>query len=295
LSHLLEEGLRALRPCKPHEKKVHVTIPDHSTVEAEKEGLVLASTSKEFDAYYGQLLAQQLDEPDSALISKRYRCLVVVRDDAAMNRIERFQQLETTIVHFENPKTPAPKRFVRHKPKTADGGDGRWLKCEMRITRVGGDRLRAAYVRTDEKGDPNAPDTTLAHRLWGAANLAADNNRKLEDVKCVMDIEVELLSGRLRPHQLRGQLTALGCPIVGDEVYGGGVCETGAHRHVWNRMAVQCCALSFPLPKLPESDTGDEGKQQKTAMVASDRACDFRLHTAWWTEYLKNYTMTVLQ
>lgn len=198
-----------------------------------------------------------------------------------MNQMERFQQLGTILTHYENPKTPAPKKFVRHPPKT--NNNKQWLKCEMKITRVGGDRLRAAYVDA-ETNDAVDPDSTLAHRLWGQSNLP-------EGVKYVMDLEVELVTaGRSRPHQLRGQLAQLGCPIVGDEVYGGGVCETGAHRHVWNRMAVQCCELSFPEPKWKEED--DDNKAKKT-LVASDRIANFRLHTAWWTGYLEDYNMNV--
>ena len=106
----------------------------------------------------------------------------------------------------------------------------------------------------------------------------------------MMQLEVELLNEAHRPHQLRGQLAALGCPIVGDEAYGGGVCEMGAHRHTWRRMAVQLCRLEFPLAEWRKEEVGEGAeKKVKRVLVPTDERCEFRLGGAWWTEYLVDY------
>lgn len=96
----------------------------------------------------------------------------------------------------------------------------------------------------------------------------------------VMQIDVQLLTAK--PHQIRGQLAAMGCPIVGDHNYGGGSCEMRIHHHMWQRMAVQLCHLEFAMP---------EWNAEKTALIPSDKKCTFHLNTAWWTEYINDYEM----
>lgn len=49
----------------------------------------------------------------------------------------------------------------------------------------------------------------------------------------------EPLTGRT--HQLRVHFAGIGCPLVGDDMYGTPSCEIGRH-------ALHSCALSFPLP-----------------------------------------------
>lgn len=102
-----------------------------------------------------------------------------------------------------------------------------------------------------------------------------------------MELEVEDLSDL--PHQLRGQLAQLNTPIVGDLLYGGGTCETGAHDHSWRRMALQCSMISFPEPKWEEGgEQGDGG-----TMIPTDKKCTFRLADAWWTPCLQEYSSSV--
>jgi len=101
-------------------------------------------------------------------------------------------------------------------------------------------------------------------------------------VSYVMQIDVQLLTAK--PHQIRGQLAALGCPIVGDVAYGGGSCVMRMHHHMWQRMAVQLCHLEFIMP---------EWNEDKTALVKTDKKCTFHLNTAWWTEYLNDYERSI--
>mmetsp|Transcript_9466 Transcript_9466/g.13926 ORF Transcript_9466/g.13926 Transcript_9466/m.13926 type:complete len:534 (-) Transcript_9466:194-1795(-) len=274
---------------KSADKKPYVSLPQRLDIDTH--GLLTVSTKKEFATYMSKLLETKTncninedkskkngnaphpsDGCSSADITKKYRCLVCVKDPASMDTISNFQQLGTVITHYLDPKSPAPKRFVRNKPKKSDHG---WLQCQMRITKVGDERFRAACVLSND----DIVDYTLSHQLWGR-----QSETPAEDlgVSYVMELEIELLTGRT--HQIRGQLKALGFPIVGDPIYGGGVCEFRSHMHGWNRMALQCCELSFPEPKWEESDD-KKGK----FLVASDKMCLFRLSEAWWTPYLEQY------
>lgn len=241
-------------------------------------------------------------------VTKKYRCLVCVCDPNSMDAIENFHLNQSVITHFVDPKSPAPKRFLRHKPKNSNH---EWLKCNMRITNIGDDRFRAACV-SSQNGSP--VDSTLAHRLWGHQYMTPAEDL---GVTYVMQVEVELIGcgGNPKTHQLRGQLAALGFPIVGDQLYGGGICEFRSHRHGWNRMAVQCCDISFPLPSWAQRERsasiGSEADHSSSAHGAANedspapaaqnrtkqvlvqsnenQICNFRLNEAWWTKYLQEY------
>ena len=260
----------------------HVSIP--LRMETEMNGLLLVSTKKEFCAYMmHQIDAKKHDDAESTTANgnsntghhipgfkKSYRCLVCIKDPNDIDRIE--QLVNKTLEHYVDVRSPAPKKFQRLKPNKAND----WQQCLMRITKVGGSKFRAACV-SSMYSDSN--DFTLAHRLWGP-NM--DHPAEKLGVSYVMQLEVELLTAR--PHQIRGQLAMLGCPIVGDYLYGGGTCEMRMHRHMWQRMAVQCCDMEFALPKWEENED-----KTKKVLVASEEKCTFHLNTAWWTEYLVDY------
>jgi len=79
----------------------------------------------------------------------------------------------------------------------------------------------------------------------------------LMEGKFVAELEMELLTGRT--HQIRGQLAALGFPIVGDVEYGS---------RIFCDMALQCCQVQF------------------RAAAGADGLETFRLDNAWWTDSL---------
>jgi len=282
----------ALKQRHGDEKVPHVSIPVR--MEPEMNGLLLVSTKKEFCAYMTRQLDGKNDSNNAndstgtsdeaanatAIITteihpttafkKSYRCLICIKDPDDIDRIEKM--VGKTLEHYVDVKTPAPKKFVRNKPKSSHH---EWQQCHMRITRVGGSKFRAACV-SSKYSDSN--DFTLAHRLW---NPNVEHPAEEIGVSYVMQVEVELLTAR--PHQLRGQLATLGCPIVGDYLYGGGVCEMKMNRHTWMRMAAQVCDVEFALPKWEETEEG------KKILVPSEAKCVFHLASAWWTEYLVDY------
>lgn len=248
-------------------------------VEPEMHGLVLAATKKEFCSFMTKQLESSNNNGtnNNVEVTKTYRCLVCIKDPDDIDRIEKL--INRTIEHYVDVRSPTPKKFVRNKPKSSNH---EWQQCLMKITSIGtqSKNFRAACV-SSKYSDSN--DFTLAHRLWGP-----DKNHPAEDVgvQYVMQLDVQLMTKS--PHQIRGQLAALGVPIVGDGPYGGGFCEMRRHRHLWTRMAVQICHLEFTLPKC------EENEEKKRVLVLSEeeeekKKCVFHLNTAWWSDYLMDY------
>ena len=280
----------------------HLSIPLRA--ETEMNGLLLVSTKKEFCSYMNEQLSGRNSDPaaDNRIgVTKTYRCLVCIRNPTDIDRIEKL--MNTDVIHWVNAKSPCPKKFVRSKPSHTPNID--WQKCVMRITSVGDEKFRAACV-SSKYNDAN--DSTLAHRLWGPqmerpaedvsrlwcntcrlfrylySRIVCPPSSSQLGVSYVMQIDVQLLTAK--PHQIRGQLAALGCPIVGDVPYGGGVSEMRIHHHMWQRMAVQVSYLEFAMP---------EWNEEKTALIPSEKKCAFHLNTAWWTEYLKDYELNLVE
>jgi len=260
-------------------------------IEPEMNGLMLASTKKEFCSYMTRQLNQtsapnkendpanaenpanncaNKKSPNLAGVTKTYRCLVCIKNPDDIDRVE--QLVGQTIEHYVNVQLPAPKKFLSHKTKPNQD------LCLLRIVGMGGNsnNLRAACVSSQFN---DSSDATLAHRLWGPTAL---HPAESIGVKFVLQLDVELLTSR--PHQLRGQLAAMGLPLVGDKIYGGGSCEMRAHRHMWHRMAVQVCHMSFALPRWEENEDG------KHMLVPSgEKKVVSNLNKAWWTSYLDDY------
>lgn len=105
----------------------------------------------------------------------------------------------------------------------------------------------------------------------------------------VVEVEVELLTGRT--HQIRGQLSAEGFPLVGDAQYGGAVPQeregigNSTHYIHSDELALQCSQLEFLDPDIVVKDDGTE------SMIPSDRWSTFRLDDCWWTPLLDKYRM----
>ncbi|KAL7536804.1 hypothetical protein ACHAXR_007404 [Thalassiosira sp. AJA248-18] len=275
------------RNCESKTTSSFLSLPIR--VEPEMNGLILAATKKEFCSYMTKQFESAANNNDdgnnlTSGVTKTYRCLVCIKDP---NDIDRIQSMVNhTIEHFVDAKSPTPKHFVRNKPKSSNHD---WAQCLMRITSIGHESWRAACVRSTYS-DSN--DFTLAHRLW---NPNMEHPAEDIGVQYVMQIDVQLLNSKARPHQIRGQLAALGIPIVGDAPYGGGECEMRMHRHLWTRMAVQICHLEFSLPKWEQVEGGEEkedgasSSSSRVLVPSEEDKCVFHLNTAWWSEYLVDY------
>jgi 23S rRNA-/tRNA-specific pseudouridylate synthase len=269
-------------------------------LDTETSGLLLVATSKLFGAYLSKLLEQKtvLASPSSATrpappfqpqqnqqwLTKRYRCLVYVEDRESRERLNELQQSQSLVTHYLDESSKAPKTFVATIPKIDDDDDQpdraastshkcKWLDCHLRLASVGEAvpltiHLLSALLGHDDAID-DVDDAVLPQQL-------------------VVEVEVELLTGRT--HQIRGQLAAIQCPIVGDVLYGAGAvvrsayCGGSTQKTTRNRMALQCCAMTFAAPdKTPRPEWS---KKKCWHPSSNSDSYSFSLDEAWWTKLL---------
>merc|ERR1711862_119148 len=125
----------------------------------------------------------------------------------------------------------------------------KWSECLLRIINVSNEIYPIYYYNNntstneEEENDYNYY-YNIASTLWNS------NDNIPKHCKAIIEIQVELLTGRT--HQIRGQLSKLGYPIVGDVLYGGAISSEyndeyitlSTYRNLSHSIALQCCQLS---------------------------------------------------
>jgi len=282
----LEQALLAARrPNNPESsmtEQLYVTAPQR--LDQNTSGLIVFAMTKVFANYFAGLLrnktAHQLngqgddhvDERLRAGVHKLYRCLVCIVGDhdhalsgtsgwsvlQAVKMLRDYQTEDRVMRHYLEPSVRAPKRFAAN----AEAED--WAECLLKIKKVGD---VCALVG-------NAPGRALAAALWDSpVNIPSQ-------CQAVVELDIELLTGRT--HQIRGQLSTAGFPLVGDAQYGGFVSLTTNYQQS-ARLALQCCKLEFLDPDVMVKTGGTE------VLIRSQRWNTFELRTAWWTQLLETY------
>jgi 23S rRNA-/tRNA-specific pseudouridylate synthase len=177
--------------------------------------------------------------------------------ERAVTELQNYATHQALIRHYLEPSQRVPKRFAEAPPDTAserlqrkqhalneaqdEDNDNEkenekdWLECLLQIRAVHGvymldnNGVGAPVVPTtggnDEDNETNDKEArrqqqqqqqqALLQSLWPSPHIA----RPPSEIRAVVEIEVHLLTGRT--HQIRGQLSILGYPLVGDEQYGG--------------------------------------------------------------------------
>lgn len=248
-----------------HYRVAHVSLP--LPLDTESQGLVIISTKRSFGSYltdlvehsHGHLAAQEIQHRG---VVKKYMCLVCIKQPEDMTTLNNLQESRAIATHFyhHNPNHKNHTHFLSDLPENQNTKMHEYGKCGIRLLKIGTKHgLYAANVTSNT----TIGDAQLARRLWG---LGVQNQSKTpaEDlgVAYVAQLEVEQIvhtaqlhshlcnSNRLTPQQMIcGQLAALGFPVVGDSLHGGGTAETWKNRHGYNRLALQCCEWSFPQPE----------------------------------------------
>lgn len=245
-----------------HSRSAHVSLP--LPLDTETQGLVVISTRRAFASYLTNMVeaskATDTNGNSTKGVMKKYKALVCVKKPEDMMSLNNLQESGAVVKHYyhHNPNHKNHINFVDEIPK--DHHAHEYGTSQIRLLKIGTKNgLYAANVTADS----TVGDAHLAHRLWG---LGVQNQSKTpaEDlgIAYVAQLEFEQIvdaeqlhnhvskPSRLTPQQMIcGQLAAMGFPLVGDTVHGGGTSEVWGHRHGWNRLALQCCEWSFPQPQ----------------------------------------------
>jgi 23S rRNA-/tRNA-specific pseudouridylate synthase len=256
--------------------------------------------------------------PPPPNLTKRYRCLVGIEDRQTTHEyLKELQQSQSLVTHFLDESSKAPKTFVASIPILLEDDDeqqqqqqqqqqqdddrspqkkkpAKWLDCRLRIASVG-------------EAVPLSPQLLLLMSSSSAMLLGQDDavipvvvvpqqqqqqqQQRLVQQQLVVEVEVELLTGRT--HQIRGQLAAIQCPIVGDVLYGGVVSSdnsgSSSSSGSATQMALQCCAMEFAAPdKTPQGKNKNKWvPSSSTSTTTTSDSYSFSLDEAWWTRLLK--------
>ena len=208
-------------------------------LDTETSGVLAVATRSSFASYLSKLLERKTLDGE-ALVTKRYQCLVCLRQTNDVHRIEKYASSGEVMTHYLLSDRMLPRVF-RDVPDERDVGS-KWLECRLRIVAFSKKSVGSTFRADTSSGD-------------------------------ILKVEIELLTGR--PHQIRGQMSAMGFPLLGDEMYGGVSCASGSK----NRIALHCCELSFPEPIVIEG-----GKKKPNQLGPSSKVVTYRCNDAWWDE-----------
>jgi 23S rRNA pseudouridine1911/1915/1917 synthase len=185
-----------------------VNKPPGMLVQGDRTGdLCLLDAMKDFikerDSKPGNVflgLPHRLDRPTSGVV-------LLAKTSKALTRLAAsFRDRETDKVYWA---------VVENKPVPEEGELEDWLRKDGKTN----------TSRRAKSGDPGAKEARLRYRLLGASQR-------------YWLVEVELLTGR--HHQIRVQLSGMGCPIKGDLKYGARRANPGGGIHLHARRLEVC-------------------------------------------------------
>ena len=287
---------RRRRRSKQRKNKVDplVYVATPQRLDQNTSGLLVVGTKKTFAAYFAKLLrtktsgqlklgGSNTQYSSNCGVHKTYKCLVCISPQASTSMASEVNRLKgytnEIMKHYLEPSIRAPKRFVETLPTDVDTDNVEaWAECLLRITNV----TAVCTVVGNE------PSDTLAKSLWGEYG-------KPDECVGMAELVIELLTGRT--HQIRGQLAAMGFPLVGDVQYDGAVpntsklykerCKGRVESFLDSeRLALQCCSLEFLDPN-HEEPSSDNEKQKKSKR--SQRWNKFRLENAFWSPFISQF------
>lgn len=228
--NMLREALRKRYPSKC----LAISCPQR--LDTETSGVLAVATQSSFVSYLSKLLERKTLNGES-LVTKRYQCLVCLRQTNDVHRIEKYASSGEVITHYLLSDRTLPRVF-----RDVSDDERSWLECRLRIVAFCKKSFGSTFRADTSSGD-------------------------------ILKVEIELLTGR--PHQIRGQMSAMGFPLLGDEMYGGVSCASGSK----NRIALHCCELSFPEPIVIEG-----GKKKPNQLGPSSKVVTYRCNDAWRDE-----------
>ncbi|KAG2432348.1 hypothetical protein HYH02_012922 [Chlamydomonas schloesseri] len=225
-----------------------VLQPAHR-LDAGTEGVVvLVRDSPIFAAYFRGLMA---DKATSDRVRKTYRCLVLKPPPAhlfppgAVMLDQSVQEgcgadVNSAQATFSSDRGAGETDSYGSDPKA--GSDGRLVHWVLEDQRAAGEMAHTVVV---EEGTAGAQRCELklkqvarvrlsqqAAALWGLDTRADDEKPSASGSRAgpsAYEVTVELVTGRT--HQVRVQMAAIGCPLVGDHLYGALVAQGRLMQH----------------------------------------------------------------
>ena len=265
----------------------HANISVPQRLDHDTSGVLVVSTKSSFSSYMGKLLesktktsvketAQSGVTTTASSVIKRYKCLLCMKRDGDFHQLKALKDEECVVTHYLSTRRIMPREFSEVPLRDDSQGDVEWLECKLRIAAVG----------FGDSGEPCVPvrgstrANILARALW---NISDNDTVLAPPYNAVTQVEVELLTGRT--HQIRGQLAALGFPLVGDFLYGGGLNGVARDDRNSSRLGLHCCQLSFPNPTRCKDENCKQKGRQK--LIPSSRLNKFRFDKAWWNKHIE--------
>ena len=229
--------------------------------------------------------------------------------EKAVQELKDYASQRSLIRHYLESSVRSPKRFepsipiVANEQQTGGANDTSvcdWLECLLQIRRV-----RCAYLTSSSpKEPPNAGGIdycddiiSLSHSrseqpefirfLWPSPETC----RPPPNLRAVVELDIHLITGRT--HQIRGQLSRMGYPIVGDEQYGGAIPVVGGSHEsasieilespssnsppssqapMPQLLALQCCELGFFDPDFCSTKKASDGQDVINGRANHDNA-----------------------
>jgi 23S rRNA-/tRNA-specific pseudouridylate synthase len=277
VDNAMENAVHQLSIANPEADYVVTT----QRIDVNTSGLLVVARTPRFAAYFAQLLRWKTKQThDENNIFKRYKCLVCMPqhgdEESVFLAWQRLSGLQnTTIRHYLEPSDRAPLRFEPEPPiiqatqEVAPQGSAtskKWLECRLKITGIS-----QIYPIPNEQHP-------LSSRLWASAEMPPST-------KAVCEVSIQLETGR--SHQIRGQLSRLGFPLVGDELYGGAIPVNVDKSNNPQLLALQSSHVGFWDADYTEvwhqrrRKNVTQGIPSKAAWVESS------LDRAWWSSILE--------
>ena len=267
-------------------------------IDVNTSGLLVIATSQKFAAYFGTLLRnktqnqlqkrQGQNEVDTESTSARetiykgYTCLVCLggpEDESVVQGVQNLQALAsngTIVKHYLEPSIRAPKRFEAEIPSHNTTEKESWQECLLKVSKVDADSIYPL------QGSPAAE--ALAASLW------PQRDQQPPGVKAMVEVQVQLLTGRT--HQIRGQMSKLGYPLVGDELYGGAVSVESLEGEEQPPppmlLGLYCSSLKFKTPFYRDVFHKKRRKLEPKGYPSSEWK-RIEIDNPWWRQHLQDY------
>jgi 23S rRNA pseudouridine1911/1915/1917 synthase len=262
----------ALRERYPNDSYQFSVSAPHR-LDNDTSGVLVLAIKSSFASFMGKLFEDKTlahiekgkqTEHEPTAISKKYKVLVCMESIDSIKYLQNLASKNKVVTHYLSPERGERRIFKITCDEIRN--DQNWLECHLKVISVGFNSSKL-YLPVE--------------RLEGTSTQGEGGFvSKSKKYTAVTEVEVELLTGRT--HQIRGQMSALGFPLVGDLIYGGVVTTRDQ-----SKIALHCSQIKFPKPLLVnESSSFRKKKGCSKIYPSTSDSLTFHSSYAWWDEYV---------